>query len=62
MEKVTNRHLDVWWADVECIAAALLEHDELSGAQVREIIPREHNLSREHRQTWAAWSEFMADK
>ena len=62
MEKVTARQVEHWWPDIERLAAALLQHDWIEGVDVQRIIAGRPNLRREHRENWAAWAEFMADK
>ena len=50
LERQTRALLDCYWGDVERVARALLEQDELSGATVKNIIEAPRRLEREDRE------------
>ena len=38
LEARTELFVEVHWAQIECIAAALLEHERLSAKQIKELL------------------------
>jgi ATP-dependent Zn protease len=50
LERETKALLDHYWGDVERVARALLEHDQLSGTAVKNIIEAPTRLEREDRE------------
>ena len=59
-ERQTRALLDRYWGDVERVARALLEHDQLSVNQVRDIIELPRRLKREDREDKQRWIQAMA--
>jgi ATP-dependent Zn protease len=61
-ERYTKVLVDHYWSDIERIARALLERDELSGTEVKNIIEEPRRLKREDRADQQRWIEAMADE
>jgi len=61
LERETLALLDRYWADVERVARALLEHDQLSGTRVTDIIDStRRRLEREDQADKQRWIAAMA--
>jgi len=60
LERQTRALLDCYGGDVERVARALLEQDELSGATVKNIIEAPRRLEREDREDKQHWIDAMA--
>jgi hypothetical protein len=60
-ERRTKALVDHFWSDIERIAQALFERDELSGTEVKNIIEEPRRLAREDRADQQRWIEAMAD-
>jgi ATP-dependent Zn protease len=61
-ERRTKSLVDHYWSDIERIARALLERDELSGTEVKNIIEEPRRLAEEDRADRQRWIEAMADE
>jgi hypothetical protein len=59
-ERRTNDLIDHYWNEIERVARALLECDELSGAAVKKIIEAPRQMEREDRADRQRWIEAMA--
>jgi ATP-dependent Zn protease len=59
-ERCTKMLVDHYWSDVERVAQALLERDELSGTEVKNIIEEPGRLEQEDRADRQRWIEAMA--
>jgi len=59
-ERQTRNLIDHFWNDIELVARALLECDELSGAAVKKIIEKPRQMEREDRADRQRWIEAMA--
>lgn len=57
-ERRTWTLIDRWWDDIGRVARALVERDQLDGAEVKDII---ETLMREARVDRARWAAAMAD-
>jgi hypothetical protein len=57
----TKALVDRFWNDIDRVARALLEHDELSGNAVKDIIEAPRRMEREDRLDRQRWIEAMAD-
>jgi hypothetical protein len=61
-ERRTKALVDHFWSDIERVAQALLERDELSGTEVKNIIEEPRRLAREDRSDRQRWIEAMAEE
>jgi hypothetical protein len=59
-ERCTKMLVDHYWSDVERVAQPLLERDELSGTEVKNIIEEPGRLEQEDRADRQRWIEAMA--
>jgi len=59
-ERETRVLLDLYWSDVGHVARALLEHDQLPGTRVKDIIEASRRLEREDREDKQRWIEAIA--
>lgn len=59
-ERRTKAFVDHFWNEIDCVAWALLERDELSGTEVKNIIEAPRQLEREDRADRQRWIEAMA--
>jgi hypothetical protein len=61
-ERRTKVVVDHFWSDIDRIAQALLERDELSGTEVKNIIEEPRRLKQEDPADQQRWIEAMADE
>jgi hypothetical protein len=59
-ERRTNELIGCYWNDIDRVARALLECDELSGTVVKKIIEPPRQMKREDRADRQRWIEAMA--
>jgi hypothetical protein len=52
--------VEQYWNEIELVARALLERDQLSGAEVKHIIEEPERLKQEDRADQQRWIEAMA--
>lgn len=60
-ERRTHALVEHYWNEIELVARALLERDELSGTEVKNIIEEPERLKQEDRADRQRWIEAMAD-
>jgi ATP-dependent Zn protease len=60
-ERRTKTLIDHFWNDIERVAQALIERDELSGTEVKDIIEAPRRLEAEDRADRQRWIEAMAE-
>ena len=61
-ERRTKALVDHFWSDIKRVAQALLERDELSGTEVKNIIEEPRRLAQEDRSDRQRWIEAMAEE
>jgi ATP-dependent Zn protease len=61
-ERCTKVLVDHYWSEIERVAQALLERDQLSGVEVKDIIEEPRRLKLEDRADQQRWIEAMADE
>jgi ATP-dependent Zn protease len=59
-ERRTHALVDHFWNEIELVAQALIERDQLSGAEVKDIIEAPRRLEQEDRADKQRWIEAMA--
>jgi Peptidase family M41 len=59
-ERRTNELIGCYWNDIDRVARALLECDELSGTAVKKIMEAPRQMKREDRADRQRWIETMA--
>ena len=59
-ERRTHALVEQYWNEIELVARALLERDQLSGAEVKHIIEEPERLKQEDRADQQRWIEAMA--
>jgi ATP-dependent Zn protease len=60
MERRIRALIECYWSEIERVAAALLERDELRGAEVKDVIEAPRRLEAEDRADKWRWLEAMA--
>jgi ATP-dependent Zn protease len=61
-ERRTQALVEHYWSEIELVAQALLERDELSGTEVKNIIEERGRLAQEDRSDRQRWIEAMAEE
>jgi ATP-dependent Zn protease len=59
-ERRTHALVERYWNEIELVAQALIERDQLSGAEVKDIIEAPRRLKQEDRADQQRWIEAMA--